>query len=191
MKKQYLIIGVVIVFVILGAIIFRPKRGPSSQGQTQPGGSIVSGNKRLTAKQAYDLALPEAKKYAADGFLVDMYSISSSYNKTYADGTSETWYFIFHSAAKPQYRVKVDGTKIDSATDISGTKTVEIPSGWLDSNEAVKIAADKCQGAPENSYFYNISTKTDNKSFVWGVACRINDKNQTTRLDAFSGKIEE
>lgn len=77
-----------------------------------------------------------------------------------------------------------------SVTEINGTKTVEIPNGWINSDEAYRITAEKCSGAPENSYFYNVSTKTDNKTFVWGVSCKINGENKTTRLDAFSGKIE-
>lgn len=192
MKNKNLFIGVA-VLVIIGVAVFglKGKSGTTNPQQRQEtGSSTTSGGKRTTAKPAYDLALKEAKKSALDGYLVDMYSLSSSYNKTYTDGTSETWYFVFHSAAKKQYRVRMDGGKVASVTDISGTKTVEIPAGWLDSDQAAKIGAEKCNGAPENSYFFSISTKTDNKSFVWSVSCEIDGKKQTIRLDAFSGKVE-
>ena len=194
MKRSYLIIGALILIAVVGVAIFRLKGKSTTtspkQTQEQTQESTVSVGKRLTAKPAYDLALKEAKKYDPDGYLVDMYSISSSYKKTYANGTSESWYLIFHSAAKKQYRVTMDGGKFTSVTDISGTKTIEIPSGWLDSDQAAKIGADKCAGAPENSYFYSINTKTDNKSFTWAVSCEVNGKRQTTYLDAFSGKVE-
>lgn len=200
MKTNYLIIGVVILLAAGAAVLgLKGKSGPSNAPkqrgeetveQRQSPVEETAGGKRLTAKAAYELALNEAKKYASDGYLVDMYSVASSYKKTYADGTSESWFFIFHSATKPQYRVRMDGDKASTVSDIRGTKTVEIPSGWLDSDQAAQIGASKCTGAPENSYFYSINTKVDNKSFSWAASCELGGKRQNIYLDAFSGTVE-
>lgn len=76
MKNNILIIVLVIVVIAVGVIFLSIKNKSATttnQGQSQQNAdSIVSGGKMLTAKKAYDIAINEAKKYAADGYLVDI-----------------------------------------------------------------------------------------------------------------------
>lgn len=183
--KKYGIVIVILIAIVLGFYFIKGKGGTST---ITGGGLNILGSKRLTAKQAYDKSLIEAKKYAGDGYLVDMYSVTSSSKKTFSDGTSETWHFLFYSPAKKAYKVKVDQGKVVSVLEDRSTNKVEIPSGWIDTNKAVEAGKEKCNTAPENSYFYNFTTTS--KSFLWNVNCEIEGKREKTTVDAFSGEVK-
>lgn len=186
MKKQILFFIIAVVVVLVGFFVFK---GQGKSTTTTGGDGLnILGSKRLTAKQAYDKSLADAKKYAGDGYLVDIYSVTSNSKKTFSDGTSETWYFLFYSPVKKEYKVKVDQGNVVSVLEDRGTKTVEIRSGWIDTDKVAEAGKEKCSAAPENSYFYNFTTTS--KSFLWNANCEIEGKREKTIVDAFTGEIK-
>lgn len=183
-------IGIILIILFVGVVGFFIFKGNDLKTNSRDNLNIL-GSSRLTAKQAYEKSRGEAKKYAEDGYLVDMYSTSSSgLEKSYADGTSDTWYFIYFSPVKKEYMVKVNQGKVVSVLENRGTKTVEVPSGWIDTDKVAEAGKEKCANALDNVYFYNLTTKLNNKTFVWSVSCEIDGKKEKTTVDAFSGEID-
>lgn len=180
-------IAIILVILLVGIVVFFIFKG--NDLKTNSGNNLnILGSSRLTAKQAYEKSLSEARKYAEDGYLIDMYSVTSNSKKTFADGTSETWYFLFYSPVKKAYKVKVDQGKVTSVLEDRSTNNVEIPSDWIDTNKVAEAGKEKCNTAPENSYFYNFTTTS--KSFLWNVNCEINGKKEKITVDAFTGEVK-
>jgi hypothetical protein len=82
--KKYLLLGLLIAsgFILTGC----GKQGTTGGGT--PASS--SGKTQMTAREAYKIALPEAKKFSSDSYLVSLNTTS-----TQGDGRSRTWYVLF------------------------------------------------------------------------------------------------
>ncbi|MFH0942632.1 MAG: hypothetical protein V1810_00480 [Candidatus Beckwithbacteria bacterium] len=148
--------------------------------------SLPGLNKNQTANQALAVAKKEALKYAGDAYLVDGYSLTSTSGKTYADGTSQTWYFKFISPSKNEkFRLDVEQGKVTEIKNNDGTATIgtKLPDQFADSDQVAKAVKPHCTATEEGKYFYNL---TDDK---WSVKCVNAEKGEISINVDFNGQF--
>jgi hypothetical protein len=161
-KNQKLIVLVLLVVIVGLVSFFFLKKGPLPY-------TIINGE--LTAKNAYNIALPEAKKFSSDSFLVNLSTVNVQSN-----GESKTWFVTFYSPAKgTNFKVSVTEGKITATDDANKKKTQAVSDNWIDSNEVAKIAIPKCGEVTENNFFFDLDTK-------WTVNCKVGE-NKTLYID--------
>lgn len=132
MKKQsLLIIAILAVFVIGGLFLLTKNKGENSplisnqQDKTSP-----SGKNTVTAKKAYGVALPEAKKFSSDSYLVNLTASSAE-----KDGKFRTWYILFYSPSKnTNFKVNVIEGKITGTSDTNKKKQNQVNDDWIDTD---------------------------------------------------------
>ena len=169
-------------YFLLGLIIFSGFLLTGCKKQTETGGgsstSSGSGGKgQITAKEAYKISLPEAKKFSSDSYLVGLNTTSIQEN-----GQSRTWYALFYSAAKAtNYKVNVVEGKITGTSDTNKKKQNQIPENWIDSDQVAKIAIPKCGEMTEKDFFIDLDTNRD-KIPIWSFNCKVGE-NKTLYID--------
>jgi major membrane immunogen (membrane-anchored lipoprotein) len=179
--KKYFLLG-----LIIASGLFLTGCGK----QESTGGGVStssSGKNQTTAKEAYKIALPEAKKFSSDSYLVGLNTTSVQEN-----GQSRTWYALFYSAAKAtNYKVNVVEGKITDTSDTNKKKQDQIPENWIDSDRVAQIAIPKCGETTEKDYFIDLDTNKD-KAPIWSFNCKIGE-NKTLYVDlkALTGEYLE
>ena len=118
----------------------------------------------ISARKAYQIAQPYAKKWAQDAVLVDASNFISDSN----NGVADQWAFIFRSPQKGEsngYEVWIiDGEfSREENTPTRFLKVVE--NNWLDSDVIAQKAQEHFQGLTCKNYWYGLSGNT------WQVKC--------------------
>lgn len=180
MKKTIIFIFVFLVSLIVGGC---------TPSKLTTGGETTLGIKMMTAKQGYEMAIAEAKKFSSDSFLTDLDTTGVK-----EDGTSNTWYVLFFSPMKnTNYKVNVVGGKVERAEEGDKKKKDRIVDGWTDSTNVVKVAIPKCKEVgevAEPNYFINLNPGKNGENPVWNFNCLVGE-NKTFKvyIDGLTGEF--
>lgn len=178
--KNNIVLLIIVAILAIGGIFFLTKNKSSNQSSPITGNKpIVSfGEKLITAKQAYSIALPEAKKFSPDSYLVDINT-----SRVQKDGRSHSWFIRFSSATKNSgFKVNVINGKVDQTDDSYKKDDRVVPDGWLDSDQVAKIAIPKCGAVVETDYFFGLDKHLKNRPAEWSVQCTVGE-NKTLIID--------
>lgn len=140
-KKNLIIFAIIGVLVLAGALYF------ATRGEREYVIEKTPAKELMTAKQAYDLASAEAKKWQADVQLVFLKTAGEV-----VEGKSEAWQVEFYSKSyteaqggpdgsptKYNYLVTVKNKKIEKNEIVeSGVWGSGLPSDWRDSAEIAR-----------------------------------------------------
>ena len=130
----------------------------------------------MTAKNAYQIALVDAKKFSPDIFLVDLNTIAVQEN-----GFSRTWYFSFYSPLKnTNYRINMVDGKITQTFEKNEDKKTPVVENWVDTDTIAATAIPKCGTTIESEYFFNLNNRDGNST--WSVKC-VGEDNVTQYID--------
>lgn len=133
---------------------------PKNEGE-----KVVVSKAILTVKGSYDLAVPEAQKWAPDAKLVFIQSAGGAIT---LEGKSNQWQLAFASASKKGmgYEIVVQGDQIVSKKEITSTASgANLPQNWYDSDGPIKASQSMPQFA--NATISSISFYYDLDSKVW------------------------
>jgi hypothetical protein len=150
MKNVFIIIGIIVVIgVSIFFLLINNETDTSTSTTTNEKSLLNIDSKMTTAKQAYSIALSEAKKFSSDSYLVDFNTVGIQ-----NDGTSQSWFITFYSPSKQtNYKVNIIEGKVEQASEKNLKKTVEITGDWINSNQLAQIAIPKCDTVTENKFF--------------------------------------
>jgi hypothetical protein len=172
--KKYLSLGL----VIIGALFL-------AGCDKQTGSPTSSPGKRLTANEAYKLAVLEAKKFSSDSYLVNISTVGVEDN-----GRSRTWYILFYSPNKnTNYKVNVVEGQITGTSDTNKKKQNQVADNWIDTDRIAKVAIPQCGQVIESEYFFDLDAENKDKISTWSVQCTVGE-NKTLSIDvnALSGE---
>lgn len=186
--------GFIVVLLLVGCGGAAPAPAGSSpagddekeQAQAQPGGA-----KLITAAEAHQKALPEGEQWAADSFLVDVYTSGIQ-----ADGKSNTWYVTFYSPARQTgFMVTIRAGKVDQAEEKKTNEQSQIEGDWVDSPQAARVAVPKCEQAgqlAEPKYFISLNAGRNGQPAYWRFNCLVGeDKTLVVYVDALTGEFQK
>lgn len=192
MKKNIFIIVIIVASVGLGVFVFMNNRNPAglpaaNLPDSKPTPDMTKNT--LSAKKAYSVALPAAKKFSSDSVLVDLDTTGVQ-----ADGKSRTWYALFYSASKEtNFKINIVEGNIDKTEEGDKKKTDPIADGWIDSTHVPAVALPKFKEigeVPEPDYFIALKSGKNNKSAIWSMNCRVGEyRTLTVDVDAVTGKF--
>lgn len=183
MKKIIIFVFLLTTGLMLGGCT--PEKKSNESGSSK----VVFGAKTITAKQGYEAALPESKKFSSDSYLVDLDTTGVE-----KDGKSKTWYVLFYSPSKnTNYKVNIVEGKVDRTEEDDKKKKDKIADGWVDSTNVAGIAIPKCKEAgeiAEPDYFINLDPGKDGGNPVWNFNCLVGE-NKTFKVyvDAITGEF--
>jgi len=182
--KKYLSIGLVTLSVFL-------LTGCGKQETTGDGASTSSsggGENQITAKEAYKIALSEAKKYSSDCQLINVNTSRAQNN-----GKSRSWFILFSCPAKNKgYKVNIINGKVDQVNDSYKLDEKTISDNWINSDEVAKIAIPKCGTTTESDYYFQVDKSSMSKPAEWHVDCAVGEnKTLIVKLDAATGNYLE
>lgn len=170
--KKYFLLGLIIVS---GLFLTGCKKQESTGGGKTS--TTSSGKNIMTARKAYQIALPEAKKFSSDSYLVNLSTVGVD-----KSGYSRTWFALFYSANKAtNYKVNVVEGQITGTSDTNRKKQNQIADNWLDSDKVAQTAIPKCEQVTKDEYFFDLDADSD-KASVWTVQCTVGE-NKTLSID--------
>ncbi len=190
--KSKVIISAIAIMAILGLIYIKNTRETGVKEITQSNkpqkthntNNILKG-KETTAREAYKVALKEAKKWDNNVVLIKVTNFSSDETKPY--GEAEHWDFWFDSDNKDKLlEVDILNGEIMRTDEPFKANSKPLVEGWLDSPEVIekageKINYDDCKrvwmGASQNDW--NVKCSREGQEPFWVI------------LDAKTGKIKE
>lgn len=132
----------------------------------------------LTVKGSYDLAQPEAVKWASDAQLVFIKSLGA----ITLDGKSSQWQLAFFSPAKKGkgYEIIIQADQITSKREIASTaKSDNFPKNWYDSDGAIKSIQTMPQFTNATISFISFTYDPDSQGWLYVLA---NSDGQTTSM---------
>ena len=141
--KTKLVIGTIIVLAGLSYLYFSKgkrtnKKTVNVTKKTSVVRDIVSKGKKINAKEAYKVALPYAKKWSSDAYLVE---VTNFIGTKEADGKSKTWEVRFYSPSKDQdYVISVRGGEVRGGNERAHMSLNKIVDNWVDSDVAMETA---------------------------------------------------
>lgn len=188
MKSSKLVLIVLVIIVAVGGLLLLTKnKGGSTTTVTTDQTTTTqteSNSKTYTAKQGYTIALPEAKKFASDVYLVNL-----STSGTQSNGESNSWFADFYSPSKGAgFRVGVVDGKINNPREEKKNNTDQIADGWIDSTQAAKVGIPKCGTVIDTDYFFDLDVSKDKTE--WSINCLVGeDKTLKILIDAYSGEF--
>jgi hypothetical protein len=122
--------------------------------------------KRITAKQAFELAEKEAKKWDKDAFLIE---VSNFFGSEESDGLYSTWTLKFASPNKDNDRLEItvsDGKIFRQEERKNYMQPHPVVDNWIDSPEAMKIVRQYCQTEETENYWLGLGINT------WSIKCK-------------------
>jgi hypothetical protein len=191
MKKSIFMIVIIVAIVGFGVIIIMNSRNPAGL----PVASLPDANptpdidqNKLSAKKAYSVALPVAKRFSSDSVLVDLNTTGVQ-----ADGKSRSWYALFYSASrKTNFKINIVAGYMRTEEG-DKKKTDPIADGWIDSTDVAPVALPKFKEMGELSepdYFIALKSGKNNKHAIWSMNCRVGEnRTLTVDIDAVTGEF--
>jgi len=168
--------------LLLVAVILVSGCGPKTQEEKDlkeaekilnqlPGGkgtklSREEKEKRITAKQAFELAEKEAKKWDKDAFLI---KVSNFFGSEESDGLSDIWTLKFASPNKDNDRLEItvsNGKVFRQEESKNYMQPHPVVDNWIDSPEAMKVVRQYCQAEETENYWLGLGINT------WSVKCK-------------------
>ena len=191
MKNNLKIIipAIVVSFGLLGWFVLgrTPKETKTTSSTSKTVEKIKkekSQSQPLSARKAYQIAQPYAKKWAQDAVLVDVSNFTSDSN----DGLADLWTFTFRSPQKGEsdgYEVWIADGELSREENTSTRFLEPVEDSWLDSDAIAQKSQEHFQGLTCKNYWYGLSGNT------WTVKCDKEEggKPKWVELNAVTGEF--
>ncbi len=168
-------------FLFMSKTYFSGHRKSKSETETEETQRATPEKGEILARKAYRIALPYAKKWANDAYLVE---ITNYIGTKSTDGKSSMWKVRFYSPSKNQdYRISITDGKFKGGSEGAHMSLSKIVDNWINSDAVMNIAnkyllKENCQ-----NYWLGITGDT------WNVKCsRENKEPLWIEINALTGE---
>ena len=182
MQNNKLKAAAILILLSIGiGFLLISKASPHGHKKNSSEKSTEVAQKKILAKDAYKTALPYAKKWAEDAYLVEITNYIGTKN---TDGSSTTWKIRFYSPRKNQdYRISITDGKFKGGSEGAHMSLSKVADNWINSDAVMNIANKYLSKENCQNYWLGITGNT------WSVKCRRENKKPLwIKINALTGE---